>query len=49
MNNPPADNYSADPLTNIVTNNKSFEYKTSITASTYVVDETITNAEGNER
>ena len=45
MNNPPADNYSAGPITN----SKSFEYKTSITGSTYVVDETITNAEGNER
>ena len=43
-NYPPADNYSADPITN----SKFFEYKTSITGSTYNVDETITNAEGNE-
>ena len=43
-NYPPADNYSADPITN----SKFFEYKTSITGSTYNVDETITNAEANE-
>ena len=43
-NNPLADNYNADPITN----SKSFEYKTNITGKTYNVDERITNAEGSE-
>ena len=43
-NNHPDDIHNADPITN----SKSFEYKTSITGSTYNVNERITNAEGNE-
>ena len=43
-NNHPDDIHNADPITN----SKSFEYKTSITGSTYNVNERITSAEGNE-
>ena len=43
-NNAPADNYNAD----LITDSKSFEYKTNITGSTYNVGEIITNAEGND-
>ena len=45
-NNPPADNYNADPIAN----SKSFKHEKSITGNTidYNLDEKITDAEGNE-
>ena len=42
--NPPDENYNAD----LITSSKSFEYKRSITGSTFNANERTTNEEGNE-